>query len=339
MELAQDPPVHDMNEGSAADPVMDRFQVEAQPAGETARSASHPSHFGETVCQDVDCHRTSNEESPRTSSNGVNLDRQAHQADNFLRPVGERSPANEATDTSQGNSLIPAGSAEASSVVRDVPQEPRLETGQGAKPQAAPFVQVPEEDAITLGRQALLEESGLLARQAEISESIILMEQQLRQAELINQLMTILGPDTPIEIRPGEFRVFRDTPAGRRIANEITLREAQDQAQLLQVQIDAARAQSALEQVSNEAQFDARTSAGERQAPLPAVAEEPPMELRVLEILGSQGRLEAVVEHDGHTTSVRAGSIVGGRAKVISVEPGAVEVDDNGRISRFEIAF
>lgn len=84
---------------------------------------------------------------------------------------------------------------------------------QPAAPQPAPPPD-PAQDPVTEAALQLLGESGLIARQAEISQSMILMERQIRQAELIKQLLEIYGPDAPIEVAPGEFRSFADTPAG-----------------------------------------------------------------------------------------------------------------------------
>ena len=53
-------------------------------------------------------------------------------------------------------------------------------------------------DPVTGSRIRILAESGLLARQSEISESIMIMERQIRQAELLNKLMALKGPEASI---------------------------------------------------------------------------------------------------------------------------------------------
>lgn len=91
-------------------------------------------------------------------------------------------------------------------------------------------------DSITAQRVEVLRSTGLIARQAAISESIIIMERQLRQAELIQQLMAIYGPSSSIEIAPGEFQSFGQTPAGRKIAADIEETETESRIRLLELQ-------------------------------------------------------------------------------------------------------
>lgn len=72
----------------------------------------------------------------------------------------------------------------------------------------------PAQDVISLEAEGLLSSTGLIARQSQLNQSMLLMEGQIRQAELIRQLLSIYGPDFEVEVAPGEFRSFADTAAG-----------------------------------------------------------------------------------------------------------------------------
>jgi len=82
-------------------------------------------------------------------------------------------------------------------------------------------------------------------RQSEITASIMLLERQLRQAELIGKLMEIYGPESRIEMLPGQYRTFAGTPAGDRVAAELeTLRYQRRMNQLrLEAEVEAAERQ------------------------------------------------------------------------------------------------
>lgn|GEM_PF-2827519 len=92
-------------------------------------------------------------------------------------------------------------------------------------PQAAP--EAAAIDPVTEAAARVLEQSGIIARQAEISESLILIDRQIRQAELIRTLLATLGPDAPVEIAPGVFRTFNDTPEALRQRIELVQLESQ----------------------------------------------------------------------------------------------------------------
>ena len=72
----------------------------------------------------------------------------------------------------------------------------------------------PTTDPITNEQIELLKESGLIEKQSKLSEGLLLMDRQLRQAQLVEQLLGVLGPDAEIEVTPGEFKSFANTPAG-----------------------------------------------------------------------------------------------------------------------------
>jgi hypothetical protein len=90
----------------------------------------------------------------------------------------------------------------------------------------------PSVDPITEQAARLLDGSGLIARQAALSQSLLLMERQIRQAELIRTLLSTLGPDAWIEVAPGEFRSFAETPVALR--ERIALVELEKQLEELQ---------------------------------------------------------------------------------------------------------
>ena len=85
----------------------------------------------------------------------------------------------------------------------------------------------PATDPVTEAAARLLAQSGIIARQAEMSESLILIDRQIRQAELIRTLLATLGPDAPVEIAPGVFRTFNDTPEAMRQRIELIQLESQ----------------------------------------------------------------------------------------------------------------
>ena len=74
---------------------------------------------------------------------------------------------------------------------------------------------------ITNAATELLDESGVLARQSRLGEGVLLLDRQLRHAEAIEKLIEVLGPDALIEVAPGEFLRFSDTPAGMRARLEM----------------------------------------------------------------------------------------------------------------------
>ena len=149
----------------------------------------------------------------------------------------------------------------------------------------------PSPDPITSGKVRLLRESGLIARQSAIAESILIMERQLRQAELISKLMETLGPGTPIEIMPGEFHDFSSTPAGRRIAAEIEAAELTARIRLLQLK----------------AEETALTGTAPPPEPVIEAPAEPVIWPRLVELFGIGGNVSATFSVDGESVVVREG--------------------------------
>lgn len=86
----------------------------------------------------------------------------------------------------------------------------RVETGE---PQ--PFEPDPAGDPLTEEVTRVLREGGLLQRQEEIGQSLLLMDRQSRFVASVNNLLSQLGPDAEIEVAPGVFEKFSETPIGR----------------------------------------------------------------------------------------------------------------------------
>ena len=187
----------------------------------------------------------------------------------------------------------------------------------------------PEHDPVTEWKAALLEESGLLARQSEISESILLMERQVKQAELIARLMEINGPDAAIEIAPGKFKVFRDTPAGRRIAAEMAENGLDSQKRALELQVEIRRKRAELEDAAVSSPAPPRRAAVSAQAEQ-LVRSVPPPEPVLEEVFGTQGRLVAIFRVGDTRLSVREGGVLPGGALVVSISENSAMVERNG---------
>jgi type IV pilus biogenesis protein PilP len=67
-------------------------------------------------------------------------------------------------------------------------------------------------DPVTADAVRALDGAGVLRRQTAMAEGIILMEQQMRYAQQIEKLLEQLGPDALIEVSPGLFQSFENTP-------------------------------------------------------------------------------------------------------------------------------
>ena len=186
-------------------------------------------------------------------------------------------------------------------------------------------------DPITESKIQLLSATGLLARQSSISESIIMMERQIRQAELLNRLLELRGPELPVEITPGHFRSFADTPAGRRIANQIAENEINARLRILELRLKEEELENAL----------SGTAAPESSANLSALAQIIPIEeassLSLLEIFGRSGNLSAVLELDGRGIVAKAGRMLPDGSEVQSVGPETVVITRNGTVTELNI--
>lgn len=174
-----------------------------------------------------------------------------------------------------------AGPASAQDAAQPAPVQPP-----GAPAQAAQ----PTTDPITNAQIELLKESGLIDKQSRLSEGLLLMERQLRQAELVGQLLAVLGPDAQIEVTPGEFRSFADTPAG-----------LQQRIAYLQLQADLQAAKLAV-----------------------GVEQETPTSIR--EIYGKSDDLVAVITSNGRAATVATGDQLEDGSEILSISPERVEL-------------
>jgi hypothetical protein len=148
----------------------------------------------------------------------------------------------------------------------------------------------PTTDPVTNEQIELLKESGLIEKQSKLSEGLLLMDRQLRQAQLVEQLLGVLGPDAEIEVTPGEFRSFADTPAG-----------LQERIDYLKLQADLNAAKQAM-----------------------GVADQ--SETEINEIFGKSGDLSAVITLDGRSKTVATGDRLADGSVILSITPEKVDL-------------
>lgn len=189
-------------------------------------------------------------------------------------------------------------------------------------------------DPVTESRIRLLADSGLLARQSEISGSIMIMERQIRQAELLNKLMALKGPEAQIEIAPGRFETFAGTPAGRRLAHEIEESEINARIRMLELRLKEAELKAALAAPLRNAR--AQPMAPQREAVPDSVLPAPPA-YSVLEILGRNGIHSAVVDVGGRGLMVEEGAVLPDGSEVHSVGPDGIAIIRDGKIVELRI--
>ncbi len=170
-------------------------------------------------------------------------------------------------------------------------------------------------------RDGMAASDSLLGRQSEIAASILLLERQLRQAELVGKLMAIYGPETMIEVLPGAFRSFADTPAGERVAAELEIQRFQHRINRLRLEaeIRAAEGQGGglVLPLAGMA-----TAAGGTGAP----ADLRPV-LQVHEISGVDGAYEARVALGERLQILRPGDVVEGLGTVTGIDRDGVVVE------------
>ncbi len=179
------------------------------------------------------------------------------------------------------------------------------------------------EDPLTREKEKVIIATGLLSRHAEITESIYLMEQQLKQAQLIIELMEILGPDVPIEISPGKFKNFSDTPAGKRIASKMAIAALKGRADLFDLEMKVITAgqkiDNALDPQTEIVEFEdnQQTKASETKSVL---------ERRLREIIGGEGNLQAIFSLDDEIVSLKEGEKLPTGEEIIQITQEFVEL-------------
>jgi hypothetical protein len=193
-------------------------------------------------------------------------------------------------------------------------------------------------DPITTEATELLDETGLLARQSRLGEGILILDRQLRHAEAIEKLIQVLGPDALIEVAPGEFLRFSDTPAGMRARIEMVR---------LQRELDKASAPTAPAQTAQPSRSDGSelldmidrrlselTRAGDEVAGDEGVAEistDQDRPLSVREIFGTGADLSAILQYGPDRVRVRAGDSLIGGLRILSIGPDGVHASRRGQ--------
>lgn len=161
---------------------------------------------------------------------------------------------------------------------------------------------------------------GLLMRRATMSESILLLETQLQQAKLIAELLELLGPEAQIEIAPGEFRSFGDTPIGRALRREQREAEMRTRIRRIELESEAVAARAVL-----------------MAALLPPVPPAPGDHLSVEEIYGTVGAYRAVLMIGGRRMTVRVGDEPVPGMMVVTIDETAAELALGEDVVRLEI--
>ena len=225
-------------------------------------------------------------------------------------------------------------------------------------PQTGLSTDEPTPDPVTNARIQQFAEGGLIERQAALSEGLLLMDRQLRQMQLVEQILAAYGPNAPVEVAPGEFRSFEDTPAGMRqeIAYiDLQIQLAEKRAELQETRGQAGDDRPAMANFGQGIQSDvdtgvmaARTEDPERQASVESDPEElqtaqsrdllDPGALVVEEIYGQIGNLLAVVSVAGTRVTVRSNDTLptGHRVLTVARDWMTVELSD-GAVREFRI--
>ncbi len=186
-------------------------------------------------------------------------------------------------------------------------------------------------DPVVAKRLEILAGSGLLARQAAISESIIILERQLQQAELLKKLLILQGPDTPIEMTPGEFVVLSGTPAGRRLAREIEESELKAEIRILELRLKKESLEAALTAPEQHLPVASATTLPAGEAP---PVERPIIVYSLLEILGRNGDFSAILDAGGRGIMVETGDVLPDGSVVQSVGADDVTITRDGSVMR-----
>jgi len=194
--------------------------------------------------------------------------------------------------------LQPAGPASAQDGTQPVQVQP---------PGSAPPGQA-TTDPITNEQIELLKESGLIDKQSKLSEGLLLMDRQLRQAALVEQLLAVLGPDAQIEITPGEFKSFADTPAGLQQRIDYLKLQGDLKAAGLQEKIDYLKLEADLKAAKQDA----------------GIAED--AESKISEILGKSDDLSAVIALDGQQKTVGPGDKLADGSVILRITPEGVDL-------------
>lgn len=187
-------------------------------------------------------------------------------------------------------------------------------------------------DLVTNDRVNRLTEGGLIERQAALSEGLLLMDRQLRQMQLVEQILGVYGPDALVEVAPGRYETFKDTPVGMR-----------QEIQLLDLQIQLTQKRAELE----------RAQAQQRDSTVPEVMAGGPMDISketdlggdvllaglvLEEIYGQIGNLNAVVRVAGRIVTVRSNDTLPTGQLIVAVGRDKLTVQlADGEIREFQV--
>lgn len=147
-------------------------------------------------------------------------------------PSSEASPAPAEIAPSAPVANVDGSVGITTSPVEDAPASPVRIAPTGGVAVAAgatEFASGNEVDPVTAAATNLVRDTGLIARQSDMGEGLLLMERQLNFAENVNQLISIMGPDVEIEVAPGVYQSYADTPAGRKAELELLRLEQEAQ--------------------------------------------------------------------------------------------------------------
>ena len=212
---------------------------------------------------------------------------------------------------------------------KSLEQHNKSKQGEGLRFDRDNNVDIENEDAGNGPRVA-----GLLSRQSEITESILLLERQIRQAELIGRLLEIFGPDTRIEILPGQYISYADTPAGQKVAAELVVNEYQRQITRLQMQAEIRSAENRLRGLQPSLPVT------DSIAGIPAISADQEMDkpdVRIHEIGGLDGNYQAIISLDGIRRHVEAGDKIEGLGKIIDIGRSSLQLLSDGTSMRLHI--
>jgi len=199
------------------------------------------------------------------------------------------------------------------------------------------------QDPVTTTAAELLDESGLIARQSRLGEGVLILERQLRHAETVEKLVRLLGPDAMIEVAPGEFLKFADTPAGMRARVEM-LRLEEEIRKLAEPPVVPATAQPARSDGSELLDLIDRriteltegTGTGTGTGEEGSESEDAP-HIFVREIFGSGADLSAILQYGTDRVRVHTGDALPGQVRILSIEPDGVLLTRRGQEIRLAI--
>lgn len=189
-------------------------------------------------------------------------------------------------------------------------------------------------DPVTSEAADLLDESGLIARQSRLGEGVLILDRQLQHAEAIERLIEVLGPDATIEVAPGEFLRFSDTPAGLRAQIEM-IRLRKELEALNAPAKPAAEARPARNDGSDLMELiDRRLSEIAPPAQEPDDAAPDLSEARLIsvrEIFGTPDNLSAILRYGQDRVRVQEGDSLIGGVRILSVSADGVLVSRRGQ--------